>query len=440
MPMRAKLTALLSRRPPRVYLHIGAMKTGTTYLQHLMEDNRETLLRAGVLFPGARWVEQSLAVRDVLGGTAGLGDQEDDEADARPSRGMWRSMVDEIQAHDGTSTVVSMEFLSYADEEKAARIVESFPGKEVHVVLTVRDAAQSVPAQWQTSCRMAGTAPLGAVVKAMAKGPSPTGEPGGQAARLLQRTQGIPRMLDVWVPLVGADHVHVVTVPPRGSDPVLLWRRFAEVVGIDADSCVPPTSYVHTSLGMVSTELLRLLNVELGRSVARSDQGRTVKRELVQALHGRSADEGSIRLNLRGRRLARRWNRAVRRAIRAHGVDVVGDLDDLDTSPVDPATPVELQAPSEQQLLDAAVVARARLLGYRQELRERAGGAAAAASAAASAASAGDVATAAGAASSEDGPGSLGGALKELGDLARECIDLLVELKAPHPGLVRGRT
>src|SRR6476469_8908532 len=117
MPMREKLSAVLGRRSRPVYLHIGAMKTGTTYLQHLMEDNREALLRAGVLFPRERWVEQSLAVRDVMGGTVGLGDQEDDEEeDARPSRGMWRSMVDDILAYDWGAAIGSMESLSYADE------------------------------------------------------------------------------------------------------------------------------------------------------------------------------------------------------------------------------------------------------------------------------------------------------------------------------------
>ena len=51
------------RRRPRIYLHIGAMKSGTTFLQALMSANRESLFRAGYAFPGEAWSEQSRAVQ-----------------------------------------------------------------------------------------------------------------------------------------------------------------------------------------------------------------------------------------------------------------------------------------------------------------------------------------------------------------------------------------
>ena len=36
----------------RVYLHIGAPKTGTTYLQEVLFTNRARLAEHGVLYPG----------------------------------------------------------------------------------------------------------------------------------------------------------------------------------------------------------------------------------------------------------------------------------------------------------------------------------------------------------------------------------------------------
>src|SRR3712207_1097912 len=41
--LRGVMTGTLLRRRPRIYLHIGAMKTGTTYLQDLMAANKENL-------------------------------------------------------------------------------------------------------------------------------------------------------------------------------------------------------------------------------------------------------------------------------------------------------------------------------------------------------------------------------------------------------------
>ena len=44
---------------PVVFLHIGAMKTGTTYLQQVLIQNKEALADHGYLFPGARWGDQA---------------------------------------------------------------------------------------------------------------------------------------------------------------------------------------------------------------------------------------------------------------------------------------------------------------------------------------------------------------------------------------------
>jgi hypothetical protein len=43
------------------------MKTGTSYLQQLMTDNKQVLDEQGLLFPGKQgWSDQVLAVRDIL--------------------------------------------------------------------------------------------------------------------------------------------------------------------------------------------------------------------------------------------------------------------------------------------------------------------------------------------------------------------------------------
>ena len=77
-------------KAPRIYLHIGAMKTGTTFLQGLMSANQEALGRAGYLFPGEKWAEQSLAVRDVMF------DSEDPRLRALVD-GQWDKMLDAIR-------------------------------------------------------------------------------------------------------------------------------------------------------------------------------------------------------------------------------------------------------------------------------------------------------------------------------------------------------
>ena len=100
---------------PVVFLHIGAMKTGTTFLQNLMHKNKEHLAAAGYLLPGNRWVHQVRAVRDVLGGGLRY------PAPAPDAAGEWAALVRQMLEHRGRASILSMEFLSLANPVRARR-------------------------------------------------------------------------------------------------------------------------------------------------------------------------------------------------------------------------------------------------------------------------------------------------------------------------------
>ena len=335
------------------------MKTGTSFLQDLMDTNRQPLAEAGYLFPGETWPDQSRAVRDILF------DPSPDPRMRAHLHGMWAKFRDQMLAHEGRASIISMEFLSFADEERARRVVDSLAGVDVHVVLTVRDAAAAIPGQWQTSCRNGGTMPYERMLVGVRLALNEAGAHQHRAPyRLFQRTQGIPRMLDAWMPVVGPERMHVITVPPRGSERALLWQRFAHVVGVDPKVASLDRILTNPSLGLASTELLRLLNVELGK-VRQMDYRGVVKGPLARlVLVGRAHLEAPVRLNRRGAALAARWNGVVLDSVAAHHVSLVGSADDLPTTP-GPETPGPLPAPTEGELLSAAATARAGLIALR---------------------------------------------------------------------------
>ncbi len=336
------------------------MKTGTTYLQQLMWENRDALAAAGYLFPGRQQTDQNRAARDALSRQpATLGE-------ASP----WRTMAAAMVAHPGEASVFSMEFLSFADAERAARIVDSLEGAEVHAVLTVRDTTTVLPAQWQTSCRNRGTIPWPRFINGVQHALRPDPPSKSRSARVFQRTQGIVRMLGVWEAAVGARRLHVVTVPPRGSDPRLLWDRFAQVIGVDPQVCSREPVSSNVSMGHASTEMLRQLNLELGDLIQR-DYERVVRGPLRPVLGARSSQEEPIRLNRRGAQLAARWNRRVREAIADSGARFVGEESDLPIQPADASLPEALPAPDPQAVLAAAVAARDGLLDLEANLAAR---------------------------------------------------------------------
>ena len=339
-----------------VFLHIGAMKTGTTFLQQVLVDNKERLASHGYLFPGRSWKAQIRAAQDVA---RAVPQEPLLQAEAR---GAWQALVSEMLGHHGAASIVSMEFLSHAGPHEARAAVESLAPAEVHVVLTVRDATAIIPAQWQTSVRSGRTDSwpdfrtsvrrAGGLRTRLGRFADPT------AARF-RRFQDIDRMLRAWGPHVPPDRLHVVTVPALSTEPRLLWERFAGVLGVDPELCPTPPR-ANESLGYASAELLRRVNEALG-DVAPSDYNAIVREQLaVRVLAPRSGSEARPRLDAATYDFGLGWNRRTRAAVSRSGAQLAGDLEDLPTTGTERRRSVvdeTQQPPTEDELLAAASVA-----------------------------------------------------------------------------------
>ncbi len=345
----------------QIFLHIGAMKTGTTFLQQLLIDNKEELAAAGYLFPGKTWVRQVRAAQDVL-----YSDYKDPRLRAA-TRGAWQRMARRMLGHDGAACIFSMEFLSFAGPQQAERIVSSLSPAPVHVVLTVRDATATIPAQWQTMVRNGRTTSWPDFLRAIRKNPGPVArltkfvDP---AFERFRRAQDVARILSVWRRQLPPERIHVVTVPPRGSDPRLLWDRFARVLGLDPDPYRSPGSVANTSLGYPSAELLRRVNLALGE-VPPMDYNATLRSYLAaRVLAPLSAAEAGLRLDRETYAFAIEWNRRTRDAVLDAGAVVSGALEDLPVVAEDrglaPAAAAH-RPPADTELLAVAVVAVAAL-------------------------------------------------------------------------------
>jgi hypothetical protein len=331
----------------RVFLHVGAPKTATTYLQDTMFLNRDELAAQGVLVPGRR-VEHFRTMLAVTGRTA-------ESPRPRLAKVAWQALVDEASGWSG-SVVVSSEMLALASAEQAAAALESFGPAEVHVVYTVRDLARTVPSEWQQELRAGGTLGLDAYVAAIRNG-SP------DAARF-ESLHDVEDVVARWGAALPAGQVHLVTVPPPGAERTLVWRRLASVLGVDPGSCREPKAGLNTSLDPVAAEVLRRVNVHLAASDVR---GRPLVRWVRKnVVHGPLAERTSgRRIVLRGDDyawVADRARRLVHR-LEGSGYDVVGDLGDLVPAPEptagshpDDADPAELNAMATKAL--AALVVR----------------------------------------------------------------------------------
>lgn len=334
-------------RRPRVYVHIGEPKTGTTFLQNVMWGNRRRLAAQGVLLPGYRDRDHSRASRDIRGAKRLPNDPAD------PWVGEWD--VQAGQALSARVSVLSDELFGACNEQQADRAVRSLLTAELHVVLTVRDMASLLPAEWQEMIKVRYTTSfedwLDEVITA---GAAPD-----RRRAWFWKVHDTLAILDMWSRHIPPDQVHVITMP-RGGPPDELWRRFASVIGIDPDSVDLSRARANTALGLAETEFLRRMNAALPKDLPDWFYTRHIKRLLAHhVLDGRPRD---ARLVLPPDReaWAKEHAEALVAGLRDAKYQIVGSLDELMPRP--PAAPYV--SPSDQpaeRMLEAAVQATAAL-------------------------------------------------------------------------------
>jgi hypothetical protein len=265
----------------------------------------------------------------------------------------WPRLAGEVNRWGGRSAVISQEFLCWATDEQIKIVVDSFPESTVRVVLTVRDVARLVPAQWQTAMRQRNTWTLDEYADGVAG--TGSGKRGQRLTRHFWRRHDYGPILQRWVDAVGVDNVCVVTLPTSGSDPEELWRRFCSAIDIDPATTTPGEAS-HESLGAASAELMRRLN-ELPevKELTMQEYHKSVNGALSRRVLGkRRSREQSLTLPEEHREWAERESDRVINDIGAVGVRVIGDLEDLRprTSSADAVAPEELPA---AELLAAAL-------------------------------------------------------------------------------------
>jgi hypothetical protein len=202
--------------------------------------------------------------------------------------------------------------------------MSAFADDEVHIVLTARDLARQLPAEWQERVKHRGRRSFANFLTRVTEAPRTNPE------LWFWRVQAIPDVLTRWGNGLSPERIHVVTVPPPGAPRDLLWRRFAGVVGIDPDAPYVESTDLNPSLGIAETAVLRRLNKLLaGKGVPRELYVALVREVVAQDTLARRPDQ--IRAALPERRwpfvdeVTAEWQEWLVGA----GVDVVGDLADL---------------------------------------------------------------------------------------------------------------
>jgi hypothetical protein len=334
--------------PRRVFLHIGTPKSGTTYLQEKLALNRDAIAQQGLTYPDTRTGNHFEAALDLI--------EERWAGEREVARGQWSALVGDARKAPG-DVVISHEILAAATPEQVATAMAAFADDEVHLVLTARDLARQLPAEWQENVKHRGRRSfskfLNRVTRARRVGPK----------LWFWRVQSVPDVLTRWGNGLSPDRIHVVTVPPADAPRDLLWRRFATVLGLDPDLPYEEATDFNPSLGIAETAVVRQLNRRLaGKGIARPVYVDLVREVIARDTLALRADQ--IRAVLPPRRwpfveeVTREWHEW----LVGSGVDVVGDLDDLRPRRPDYDTWTHPDKPPADLVADAALDALAAVI------------------------------------------------------------------------------
>lgn len=297
----------------RVYVHIGAPKSGTTFLQTLLWSNQQNLAESGVLLPGEKKFDHNHAASFARA-----------ETPSSSVRHTWRRMEREIGEWPGTA-VLSNEWFTLASTEQVNRFIERLSPAEVHVVFTARNLVGMVPAAWQESLKLGFSTSISEFVDGLDHA---TANP-----RWSWETLDPAHVLPRWANWLPANQIHVVTVPPRSKGPLVLWDRFAGVCSIEPTVCSANGASANESVGAESARLLELVGPQL-RSAVGADGGhwllpyRWIRNYLS---HSVLAPLGGAKIGLEGKYLAALNERTENSVtyLQTSGYDIAGSLEEL---------------------------------------------------------------------------------------------------------------
>jgi len=316
----------------RVLIHVGAPKTGTSYLESIIWGQRARLEADGIWMPGRGRAAHDALMGEVRGGVW---------RHANPAW-TWQKVADEARRRDDV-VLVSKEMLSGATAEEATIATGPLRDEEVHIIVTARQLAASLPSSWQQAVKARMRVPFGQWLAAVRRNPG----------HGFWRHQDPISIAQRWAPGFPPERVHVITMPPDSSDPTALWRRFASVIGVDPDSYEAPEKPRNESLGAVEIELLRRVNVGLGDALPMRDPYLdNVRAHLTRPVLLRRPDKVKFGVGAEyADWLVERADQTIRE-LGDYGCQIIGDLEDLR-----PRHELGLPSPDEVSEADIAALA-----------------------------------------------------------------------------------
>jgi hypothetical protein len=278
------LTAPVTNRS--LYLHIGAGKTGTSALQAGLRASVDLLLDGGIGFPLVERREYSRRLLRPMGWMIGAGFVDE------PDAGAIRKLVRTMRNAPGDRLLLSNEDLCELDPPRIQLLMEVARDADldVEVVLTARNWSKQLPSEYQQFLKHRLTLDYPTFLENVR-------DREGAASEHFWLRQDFAGTCRRWGAQLDPGKVHVIAVPPMAQDPEGVFRLFGDAIGFDTTNLRKPQDAVNPSFGYTEAEVLRRVNVALGKRLPdyETDYVPVVRNVLIRKVLAR---EKSARLTI----------------------------------------------------------------------------------------------------------------------------------------------
>jgi hypothetical protein len=336
----------------RAYVHVGAPKTGSTFLQGLVWRHRRALREQGLDMLGDNQGQHYRAGKDLRGVPFDAHDPGVDWS------GAWERMAARAEHSPAPAVLVSDEHLASLTPDQCRRAQSTLAPREVHVVYVLRDLAGLLPSEWQEFVKHGSRLTFEEWSRRVLL------EPRAREARWFWSVHDPVSVVQRWSAAVPVENIHVIAMPPRTAPRDELWRRFASVVQVDPGTVADFEAQENSSLGLAAAEVLRRVNGALPDEMPAWHRTGVVRDLLANQVLNPLGGGGRPRLPDDLARLVEQRGRDHREVLPTLGCQVVGELPEpRGAAPGDPQ-------PTDAEVADVAVQALAQMAASMGSLRD----------------------------------------------------------------------
>ncbi|MCT7378209.1 hypothetical protein [Chelativorans salis] len=294
----------------KTVIHIGPMKTGTTYIQNILQKSRSELLKLGWVYPG-RLLNQQHACYGICG----------DEipwvtnALSRKNERLGEELIRQLQTRE-TNVIISSEALASLTPIGVENFLEAIGGAD-EVIATIRPLEKLLPSAWQQLIKGGSTKSLDEFFEHMAiNRNSKSG---------LWRTYAYGEAVKIWSHFLPVSVIRLSQTKDRDS----AWDLFRQAANLPE---IPPTHIKakesNISLNLEAAEILRHVNITLKKEGIDKDKVEEFSRFfLKKIIHPLSDISRGTRITCRKSDMARieLWDSEEMSLVQEHASKMLGD-------------------------------------------------------------------------------------------------------------------